>query len=227
MLGNCETFNVPIEYQYDNKSGRMNCIKSLFSIGLEKATDIYFVIWKSHAIKFDIINRLSNECSMMQKKLGLNANIHYDIVDRLTSSQAETVNDCINRNGITSPIIIKDADNMCRCSTIIPMNGVLTYPLESISLVDPIHKSYIMVDEHNFITNTIEKRVISGTFNCGGYVFSDASQFSEAFDAIHKYESNNAHMYISHIIYWLILNKGLRFRPIACSHYEDFTIPKI
>ena len=72
--------------------------------------------------------------------------------------------------------------------------------------------------------NIIEKRVVSNLFNCGGYSFTDAALFKTAYEALLGYEDIANHMYISHIIYWLILNKKIKFRPVEATYYEDFEI---
>ena len=61
-------------------------------------------------------------------------------------------------------------------------------------------------------------------FNCGGYTFNDANDFVNGFEALLEFEDISNHMYISHIIYWLILNKNIKFRPIEAIDYEDFEI---
>jgi hypothetical protein len=96
--------------------------------------------------------------------------------------------------------------------------------LENTPIVDPQHKSYVSVDDQNFVVNIIEKRVVSNLFNCGGYSFTDASLFKTAYESLLGYEDIANHMYISHIIYWLILNKKIKFRPVEATYYEDFEI---
>ncbi len=213
---------VPIEYQYDKETGVMNCIRSLKGIDTSLFSDVYFIILKKHNDKFNIVSKIDTELHMDRE--GQKFNVHYSIAFEHTKSQAETVYNCIKKYNIAGPIFIKDADNMCVCDKIYEGNTVLIYPLENTPVVDPQHKSYINIDEQNFVTNIIEKRVISGMFNCGGYSFADANDFIEAYDSILKYEDKSTHMYISHIIYWLILNKQLKFRPIVANFYDDFSL---
>ena len=73
-------------------------------------------------------------------------------------------------------------------------------------------------------TNIIEKKIVGNLFNCGGYTFNDANDFVNGFEALLEFEDISNHMYISHIIYWLILNKNIKFRPIEAIDYEDFEI---
>ena len=100
------------------------------------------------------------------------------ILDEATSSQAETIYATIIKESIKGSFFIKDAD----CSfgaEIFPHNGIVVYPLEKLSMVNPQHKSYVAVDDMLYITNTIEKRVIDHYFNAGGYCFEDAETFMD------------------------------------------------
>ena len=214
---------LPIEFQYDNITGDMNCIKSIFGINLHLVTSIYFCILKEHQEKYHVIEKIMTEMKKHIGKLEYPPECIFVTMDP-TSSQAETIYRCIKQYNIEGQILIKDADNMCIYDEVFMGNCVLVYPLESTPIVDPQHKSYISVDDQNFVTNIIEKRVISNLFNCGGYSFEDASDFVEGDENVQLYEEVNNHMYISNIIYWLILYKRLKFRPIQAEEYIDFEL---
>ena len=49
---------LPIEFQYDNNTGKMNCIKSIENINIDLITDIYFVILQSHQDKYNIASKI-------------------------------------------------------------------------------------------------------------------------------------------------------------------------
>lgn len=218
---NAEMENIPIEFQQDNKTGLINCVRSLMNIDMSQFTAIHFILLKSDEEKWHISERIQIDLRIIGVP---NIPIKFSFEDNVTSSQAETIYNEIERNNISGAIFIKDADNACSCENITPKNSVLIYPLESTPIVDPQHKSYIVVDDQNFVMNIIEKRVISGMFNCGGYSFENVNDFTNAYENIKKYESKNVHMYISNIIYWLMLYKGLKFRPIEATAYDDFEI---
>ena len=213
---------VPLEFQYDNNTGQINCIKALEGIDLSMFTKIYFVMLYEHELKYHIAEKIT-VARKFNKKL-LNIEIIFKFLDIPTSSQAETIYNTIVEYDIKGPIFIKDADNTCTCDGQIKGNTVLVYPLENTPIVDPQHKSYVNVDDQNFVVNIIEKRVVSNLFNCGGYSFTDAALFKTAYEALLGYEDIVNHMYISHIIYWLILNKKVKFRPVEATYYEDFEI---
>ena len=216
--------SVPIEFQYDNKTGIINCVKSIEGLNvnyLETFSKIYFIILKSHEEKYHVSEKIM--VAIQNGKLnGLDC--IFTFLDSPTSSQAATIYTEIKKYNIEGPIFIKDADNMCICNEDLRPNTVLVYPLENISIVDPQHKSYVAIDDQNFVINIIEKKVVSNLFNCGGYSFDKASDFVEAYEAVQEFEDITSHMYISHIIYWLILNKKQKFKPIEAIGYEDFEI---
>ena len=213
---------VPLEFKYDNETGQINCIKALEGIDLSMFTKIYFVMLYEHELKYHIAEKIT-VARKFNKKL-LDTEVIFKFLDIPTSSQAETIYNTIVEYDIKGPIFIKDADNTCTCDGQIKGNTVLVYPLENTPIVDPQHKSYVNVDDQNFVVNIIEKRVVSNLFNCGGYSFTDAALFKTAYEALLEYEDIVNHMYISHIIYWLILNKKVKFRPVEATYYEDFEI---
>lgn len=214
----------PIEFQYNNETGIMNCIETLNRMDLRKIESIHFIILKQHDNEYDISRKIKAAIKFDKERYE-DIDIIISKVNNPTSSQAQTIYDEIKRYDITGSIIIKDADNACdmdleNCKG----NFVFVYPLEATPIVDPQHKSYIAVDDQNFVTNIIEKRVISNLFNCGGYGFNNAENFKIGYEALMEFEDIHNHMYISHIIYWLMLNKNLKFRPIEATGYEDFEI---
>ena len=213
---------VPLEFKYDNNTGQINCIKALEGIDLSMFTKIYFVMLYEHELKYHIAEKVT-VARKFNKKL-LDTEIIFKFLDTPTSSQAETIYNTIIEYNIEGPIFIKDADNTCTCDGQIKGNTVLVYPLENTPIVDPQHKSYVNIDDQNFVVNIIEKRVVSNLFNCGGYSFTDASLFKTAYESLLGYEDITNHMYISHIIYWLILNKKIKFRPVEATYYEDFEL---
>ena len=219
--------SLPIEFQYNNMTGQMNCIKVLSDMDMINISSIHFIILKDHDNKYNISRKIKAAIKFDEERYE-DIDIIISKVNYPTSSQAQTVYDEIKKYDISGPIIIKDADNTCSVTFYDKTIGnyIFTYPLEKTPIVDPQHKSYVSIDDQNFITNIIEKRIVSNLFNCGGYVFKNTNDFTTGYEALLKYEDINNHMYISHIIYWLILNKNLKFRPIEATYYEDFEINK-
>lgn len=214
--------NYPIEYQYNDK-GVMKCVDAISGLPLKQFTDIYFVIntraderWHLQIkIKCDIFNLVCDG------KLSADTNIHFVKIDFQTKSQVETIYNAIVAANITGSVFIKDADNSFTLNKLPLGNSVCIYSIEDCTVFEPQHKSYVSIDDNMLITNIIEKRIISKYFNCGGYSFSDVTHF---IDAYNHFKNMNEHVYLSHLIYYLMLEKKILFTPEIATDYNDFTL---
>ena len=204
---------LPQPFRFDDK-GTMYCVKAITGLPLKEISDIYFVILRAHDNRF----MLSEQLAMQFRKQNL-ANAHVTILDEPTTSQAETVTRAIELNSIKGTVFIKDADCYFTADEIMPQNGVAIYALENLPIVDPQHKSYVSVDDMFYVTNIIEKRVVSHFFSAGGYCFEDARVFCDYYNKLKDY----APLYLSHIIYAMLLDKQI-FRPIEIDDYEDWGV---
>ena len=218
-LGCTDASELPLMFQLDTKTGLTNCILSLINIDLENCKNIYFVIYKGLENKYHLINRLSDEIN----RLNIFIPAFFWICDEQTASQSETVYKSIEHFNIEGPIFIKDADNTCKIESLESSNCILTYSLEDCEVIDPVHKSYVSVDDHNIVTNVIEKKIVSDLFNCGGYGFLSADDFKLAYINLNEILNIlNPNIRISHIIYWMMLNWDTKFIPIKATAYSDF-----
>lgn len=204
---------LPPVFSHD-RSGQILCVKSITGLPLDLFSDIIYVVLKKHNKKYLIREQL---------RLGLKQahlqRARIIVLEKPTSCQAETIYKAIEKERITGPIFIKDADGYFTSQEILPQNGVTVYPLEELSLVDPQHKSYVAVDDMNYITNIIERRVVSHYFNAGGYCFEDAKEFCHYYNQLKGY----GQIYLSHIIFKMLLDHHI-FRPIFIKDYEDWEI---
>lgn len=211
---------IPVEFQYQD-NGYMNCINSLLTINLDNASNIYFSIYYEHENKFDISSQIRTQLN----RAGIKAMLNFYIITHKTSCQAETILETILFHSIKGPIFIKDGDNCCvYTEEIPPCNSVMVYELEDCPIVDPQHKSYVTVDDNMYVTNIIEKRVVSNLFNCGGYSFLNAEDFVNTYNILKRTLKEGEHICISHIIYYLILFKKQVFKPIMAKAYNDFDL---
>lgn len=198
------------------EDGISPCVQAIKDLDLRLFDHIYFTILRS----LDEIHSLSSLLRKQFQTLGME-NVEIVLLDHPTSSQPETIYQTIRQCNITGAVFIKDAD----CSfagEIIPHNSVVIYPLESLQWVNPQNKSYVAVDEHFYVTNIIEKRIISHYFLSGGYCFEDAQQYCGYYN---RYADEKG-LYLSHIIYAMLLDK-IPFRPILATQYTDFEMQKI
>ena len=207
---------LPQPFRLDDE-GTMFCVKAITGLPLDGVNGIYFVILRSHEERF----MLSEQLMMQFRRYNL-TKAHVTILDESTKSQAETVARAIEVNGIQGTVFIKDADCYFTTDEILPQNGVAIYPLENLPVVDPQHKSYVAVDDMFYVTNIIEKRVVSHFFSAGGYCFEDAQEFCRYYERLKDYSP----LYLSHIIYTMLLDKKI-FRPIQIEDYQDWAMAQL
>lgn len=196
-----------------DKTGVIRCVGATLGLNLEVFDEIYFSVLRKHVEAYDIDALLS----LQLKRFGLN-NARIVILDSPTATQAETIARTIEQENIEGAIFIKDADGFFKAE-VYPENGVAVYPLEALELVDPRNKSYVAIDDMQYITNIIEKRVVSNLFNAGGYCFENVTDFLRAYNQNKHY----GNVFLSHLIYAMLLEKRL-FRPIFVSQYNDWNV---
>ena len=217
-----QTDSFPIEYQYNDK-GVMKCVDAISGLPLKQFTDIYFVLNKQADVKWHLETKIRCDIYNLvcDSLLSPDASVHFVKIDNHTKSQAETIYNAIIGAHINGAIFIKDADNSFVLDKLPFDNSVCIYSIEDCTVFEPQHKSYVSIDDNMLITNIIEKRVISKYFNCGGYSFKDVSLFIEAYN---HFKDSDCHVYLSHLIYYLMLVKKVIFTPEVATYYNDFTL---
>lgn len=194
-----------------NEYGLSLCIEAVMELDHTMFDAIYITVLKEHDMRFGIVDLLNAQLT----HLGW-YKAKVVILDEPTKSQAETVYKTICQENIDGSIFVKDADSSFNTEINI-QNGIVVYPLEKLSNVNPQHKSYVAIDDMMYITNTVEKLVIDHYFNAGGYLFEDASTFECYYNRFAEYEN----LYLSHIVYAMLLD-GYIFRPFIADKYIDF-----
>ncbi len=202
---------LPYVFNLNNK-GVMLCVDAICGLNLEVFDDIYFTILKKHVEKFSVDEMLKLQFRHLNLK-----NVHIVILDEPTISQVETLFQTIKKAQIQGSIFIKDADGYYE-ARIKRENSVAVFPLEQMDIVDPQHKSYVSVDDMYYVTNIIEKKVISNDFNAGGTCFVDSSLFCDYYK---KLKAITEKVCVSHIIYQMLLNR-YKFRPVEVRNYVDW-----
>ena len=195
-----------------NNNGIMLCIAGLLGINLDEFDHICFTILRKHNQRYHIRQMMEAQFD----RLRLSDKAEVVELDKPTASQPETIYKTIQAKRITGPVLVKDADCYFEAE-LTPENHVCTFPLDSMSQVNPQGKSYIQTDDMYYITNIIERRIIGRDFCAGGYYFEDAADF------VHYYNQNQQYhpLYMSHIIYSALLD-GNHFRPVKVRNYKDW-----
>lgn len=192
--------------------GIMLCIKAILGLNLNSFSNIYFTVLNKH----NKLYLLEDLFKLQFKRIGIESKAKVVVLNESTKNQLETIARTIELNDIHGSFMIKDADNYFECE-IIPENSVTIFPLDALSSVNPKDKSYVAVDDSYYITNIIEKKIISRYFCAGGYIFEDTAHFMD----IYKSFINERKAFLSHIIYKELL-EGNVFRPIMVKNYKDW-----
>ena len=193
------------------EDGVMHCIRALKSLDLSKFDHIYITILRHLDQQYALTERLQ-----LQFRINGITNAEIVVLDEPTRSEPETIYQTILQKHIQGSIFIKDAD----CSSTgedTTGNAIVIHPLEQLDWVNPKNKSYVAVDDMYYITNIIEKRIVSHYFTAGGYSFESAATYCHYYERLQEQQG----LYLSHIIYSMLL-EGHTFRPVLTKEYEDF-----
>lgn len=195
-----------------NKDGYSLCVEAARRLDVSKFDAVYFTTLKEYDNKYCV----SDFLRLQFKRLKW-SNAKVVLLENRTSSQPETIYETIKAENITGSIYIKDAD--CSfVSEVSPQNLIATYQLEKLQWVDPQNKSYVDVDDGYYVTNIIEKRIISHNFCAGGYSFENVDDFTHYYGMLKDEQG----LYLSHIIYAMLLDRYI-FRPEYVKDYKDFS----
>jgi len=171
------------------------------------------VILEKHDARFHAAKAIDSQF----RKVGLGQKVDVVRLKEPTTNQPDTVACAIKAADIQGSIYIKDGDNYFECTPAHNENSVAVYPLDMLKSVNPGNKSYIMVDDNQYVSNIIEKVIIGRLFCAGGYGFEDASTFLTYCEGL----THHKQLFISHIIYAMLLDRHL-FRPVTVDQYTDW-----
>jgi hypothetical protein len=202
-----------IPYLFDiHPNGNIAILESIMGLNLEIFDNIYIIVLRKHEEKYKLKSILAPH--LIMNNLSLKIKIH--VIGKPTLNQPATIAKTIRELGIKGGLCVKDPDNSFECQ-LIPGNFISSYALDDLHHVNPRNKSYLMLDEHKYVTNIIEQKIISRYFCTGAYFFEDASFFLKYFNRLKNYGK----LYISHLIYSMLLD-GISFRPIEVTNYKDW-----
>ena len=194
--------------------GKLMIEKSISKFNLKIFDKIYVIALSEHLKKY--VNKKNLIHSL---KKNISSKIYLVELKRPTSCQAETVNLAIQKAKIKGGIVIKDCDNIFKSKfDKKPSNKIMVLNLNSADLIEAKTKSYVTFDKLKKIQNIVEKKVISDFFCCGAYSFKSSLDFLRYSK---KLLLKSKDVYISHVIYEMILNKHI-FRSQEVEEYIDW-----
>lgn len=195
-----------------NSEGYMYCVSAILGLEISFFDKIFFTILAEHNNKYF----LKDAFDIQFRRLGLQNKVKVVILEKPTPNQPTTVYHTIRQENIHGLIMVKDADGFF-CSKINEGNNISIFPIDDLDHINPKNKSYVAIDDMFYVTNIIEKRIISRWFSAGGYVFESAEIFCFYYEKLKQFPK----LYISHIIYAMLLDK-IVFRPVKVKKYEDW-----
>lgn len=157
-------------YDYKGDMMLMNALRSF----REKGYKIHLGILKEHEEKYNVIKQIQHEWS---------DNINYVIIDKPTRGPADTVYQILNAAGLhTTEIFIKDCDSFFEHDITTGDNYVCVTKISQHEILKKLAaKSFTIANNNGIITDIVEKEVVSDTFCVGGYEFSSAMLYRQAF----------------------------------------------
>lgn len=205
--------NMPPKWILPDQEGVPMAVRALENLNYDPA-DLVFTFLAEHEERFGVQEGL-------EKAFG--KKVTTVVLEETTSSQSATVAETLRRLSIEGPILIKDSDNTFKLENIeAPTSYVTVASLNDFDHINPRNKSYVTIDQEEFITSIREKQVISEHFSIGGYFFRSAASFLEAFDTLSKAPSiSPSELYVSEIISYLLL-KGEPFKARHAKDYMDW-----
>ncbi len=213
MAGSSSRFpNMKPKWMLTHPNGKFMVLEAISGLNLEDFERIVFVCLMEHEVTFSFTKGFREELdgSLIAGK--------YEIVylDKPTAHQSETVLQAIKRLDIKGPIFVKDSDNYFQAEYQ-GDNSVCYSDLNLSGLIRPRNKSYIELDEQGYISNIIEKNVISSQFCVGGYGFAEADDFIHYLSEI----KSNQEIYLSNVIFQMILGDK-KFHAQLIENYKDW-----
>jgi len=197
------------KYLLTHPSGKMMLYESIQGLPMDDFDSIKIVVLKKHLTNV-ILSNIYLEFDEYK-------NVDVLILNNPTSSASETVSKCIKSYGITGGIHIKDVDDYFEINEIKP-NQVATISLDNVKNITPSNKSYVRSHNSGEILSIIEKKVISSDFCSGLHSFSSADEFVKTYEEL---EQIDGEIYISHVIYKMLLN-GKRFTINEAQNFIDW-----
>lgn len=168
--------------------------------------NIYVTILKEHDVQFNIVKRL---------RYIFNDRINITVLDNRTNGSADTVYQTIKHNKLNGTILVRDCDSFFNHE--IEENGNRIYCNHIDGHLKLTQKSYVEFNEHNIVSNIVEKKIIGEYFCVGGYQFDSALEYCKVFETLNN---TSKEIYISTIIGCMI-GKNSIFLRREVNNYVD------
>lgn len=209
--------NLKPKWMLTHPNNALMIFESIKGLNLDFFDKITFIFLKEHEKQFCFFKGFKRY--LLDNNLWKKSKFVW--LDKSTDSQPETIYNALRLNKINGYIYIKDCDNYFEHTITNTNNNISYLDLSYTNNINPSNKSYIQINQDKIVENIIEKKIISSTFCVGGYAFNNAVDFISSFEKISKLNKN---IYISDIVFDLILNKHLFFASEVKNYIDWGTI---
>lgn len=198
------------KWMLTHPNGNFMIKEAIKGLSISPEDHVYLICMKEHIEKYKCEDGITEQFSEYE-------NFHLVLLDEQTKNQPETIYQCVLKMKIEGQIVIKDCDNFFNVHLPDNQNFIATSDLHDHGMLNPGNKSYVEIGDNGLVSNIVEKKIISDLFCIGCYGFADASDFIRCYDEM----SSNDDMYISHIIYKMLL-ENKNFVSINGTDYLDW-----
>lgn len=191
-------------------NGNLMFHEALGGLALPRGTEVVLVARKDHERRWGVRGIVARQAAASTR--GLRWRV---VLVEPTRSQPETVAAAVRALALRGPFFIKDCDNRFSCRP--AGNAVAVVRLGEVGRVDPAGKSYAVLGPGGGVERLVEKRVVSDSFCCGGYGFSDAREYLSAYRRL----AGRDGLYVSDVVNEMAA-RGARFKAVPASGYSDW-----
>jgi hypothetical protein len=181
--------------------------------------DRYLITTNEINNDFDVINTLKDACPYLTDVILINSQTN-SAVDTVLEGLKHIPNLSFDR-----PIFIKDTDNYVKLDWGgIDLNTSFTvgFDLKGSDLSNITNKSYLVYNDMGYVTDFVEKKIISDVIGVGTHYIKTINEFmSCAIELNTIRESYSTETYISHLIS-LSIYKGHKYKMVHTIEYEDY-----
>ncbi len=202
------------KWMLTHPDGNLMVKKAIEGLKNIKTKDIIITILKEHEEQYKIIRGL---------KENIGEDITIIILDKPTSSQSETVYLTLKKANVRESFFVKDSDNTFEVDNLDEDFNYICYSnLEDYEEINASNKSYLEMNKENIILKMVEKKIISTSFNVGGYFFRDVNKFMQYFKKLSVLSKNGKELYLSYIVQDMIVNGKEIFLGKKVKGYHDW-----
>jgi len=205
------------KWMLTHPKGNWMIVEALKTFDFDSIDKVYLSFLQEHIDKYNCLDAIK----MCISELGIEDKTEIVLLDKQTNNQPHTVYTVIKQANIEGQIIIKEVDNYFTYK-VEDGNYMCYYDLNDTTSINPSNKSYITIDKEGYITDLVEKKVISSTFGCGSYSFETAVDYCNYFEALDtRSVSPKSNLFLSDIIHKMI-SDGYKFKAVQSKDYIDW-----